>query len=124
MPEAAELESLGDEIVKQVFPNQHKFWTANKRQVVKQIVATGGALPKEPHPEGDFKFIGELMLGIQVAGGAASLISSLVAIYATLRRMPSSDRSQQLETLTTLLKQGQVAADDAAKITKLFESKT
>jgi len=123
MPESVTFEALADEVVKQVFPDQRKFWTANKRQLVDKIVAGEGKLPNEPHPEGDFKFIGELMLGIQVASGTASLLASLLAVYATLRNMPSSDRSQQLDTLSKLLTQGHVAADDATKIAKLFESK-
>jgi hypothetical protein len=124
MPETSEFEALANEIVSQVFPDQRKFWAANKRQLMDRIVASEGALPKEPHPDGDFKFIGELVLGIQIAGGTASFLASLLAIYATLRNMPSSDRSQQLDTLSKLLTQGNVAADDAAKIAKLFVSST
>lgn len=124
MEEVSTFEALGDEIVKQVYPDQRKFWTVNKRKLVDRIVASKGVLPTVPSPEGDFKFIGELTLGIQVAGGTASLLASLLAIYSTLHNISSSERSKQSDNLIKLLKQGHVAADDAVKIAKLFESQT
>jgi hypothetical protein len=123
---------LAKQIVDQCYPEERKYWQANQQVVLGQIF--GAARPEVPGTtsEGDFKFAGELILALQVAGNAAALVSALVSIWAAIRNArsaqaiaaPGSENHLSLDSLKKLLEQGGVAAEKAAKIAEIVSKAT
>lgn len=123
---------LAKQIVDQCYPEERKYWQVNQRIVLGQIF--GAALPEVPaaSSEGDFKFAGELILALQVAGNAGALVSALVSIWAALRNVhnaqataaPGGEKHLSLDSFKEMLEQGGVAAEKAAKIAEIVSKAT
>jgi hypothetical protein len=111
-----EFSDLSGKIADQAFPDARKFWTSNRRHLVTELYRSDRqGLPQIE--SGDFRFDGGVLLGLQLAGSAAQLVSAIVAIYVVLKRKPSAGSST--DDLVKLLAQGGTAADKIAKIVEL-----
>ncbi len=117
----ADFEALSMSIVEEVFPSERKYWKVNHRHVVKKIAATGTTGGQQLETE-DFKFVGEVVLSLHVAGTVATLVSSIASLYLVLKKIKSADSKEgKVELLSKALKDAGSSSEQISKIIKIVD---